>query len=140
LALTGQVKAFDDLADLGLKSHIKHAIGLIKDEPTAGGQADLTTTHHVKETAGSGDEDIAALTELAELQSRISTAVDDTGMGPRAISKLSSLLIDLEGELTSGSHDQCLGHGGALISTGLDWSGVFEDLGEDGEEEGAGLA
>lgn len=139
LALTGQVETLDDLADLGLKAHVEHTIGLIENEPATGLETDLATTHHVQETAGSGDEDITSFTELTELQSRIGTTVDDTGMGPGAISELAGLFIDLKGELTSGGHDEGLGHGRALVSTGLDGNGVLEDLGEDGEEKGARL-
>ena len=51
---TRHILSLDDTTDLVFETHVKHAIGLVKDEVTDVGKADTTTLDEINETSGSG--------------------------------------------------------------------------------------
>ena len=99
----GHVLALDDATDLGLETHVEHAVGLVEDEVADVGERDATALDEVDETSGRGREEVAALVHRAELGSDVGASVDDRGARPRAVRKLARLLVDLRDELASRS-------------------------------------
>ena len=55
------------LADLGLETHVKHAVSLIQTQEANAAHGDAATLHEVAETAGSGNQHVAAALQVAQL-------------------------------------------------------------------------
>ena len=51
---TRHILSLDDATDLMFKTHIKHAVGLVKDKVTDVGETDTTTLDEIDETSGGG--------------------------------------------------------------------------------------
>lgn len=140
------VLTLDNAANLGLETHVQHAISLVENKILNVAERNAATLNKVDKTAGGGDEEIAATLNLAELGANIGTTVDDARADPRAVGKLASLVVNLRDKLTGGGQNQRGGIGLALAakltgSTGRDGRGaVDESLREDGEEETTSLA
>ncbi|KAL2134474.1 hypothetical protein VTI74DRAFT_120 [Chaetomium olivicolor] len=119
LALAGgrHVLALDDAANLGLETHVEHAIGLIKDKVLDVAERDATTLYEVDKSARSGNKEIAAALDLAELRADIGTTIDNARAHPRTVGKLAGLIVDLRDQLTSGGKDQ--GGGVSLALTAV---------------------
>ena len=60
MAGLGHVGLLNDLADLGLKAHVEHAIGLVEHEKVDVREGNATALHQVDKTTGRGDEESAA--------------------------------------------------------------------------------
>ena len=143
----GHVLTLDDAADLGLETHVQHPVGLVQNEVLDVHQGDAATLDEIDETAGGGDEQIAATLDLAQLGADVGTAVDDAGTDPGAVGELAGLVEDLGDEFTGGGQNEGGGVGLALAAvaelTGSLGGGlggaVLEGLGQDGEEETTGL-
>jgi hypothetical protein len=96
----------DDTTNLGLETHVQHAIGLVKDEVLDVGETNTTTFDEIYEATGCSTQEITATLDLAELLIDIGTSVDDGWSDPGAISKLACLLVDLGHEFTRGREDK----------------------------------
>ena len=59
----------DNFADLGLKTHVQHTIGFVKDQIRATSQVRLAHFKKIHQTTGRGDDDFCALFEVADLRS-----------------------------------------------------------------------
>lgn len=145
-ALGGRhVLTLDNAADLGLKTHVQHAVSLIEYEVLDVSKRNSATLDEVHKTTGSGNEKIATALNLAELRANVGATVDYARTDPRAVGKLPGLLENLRDKLTGRCEDEGGGVGLALTAkAGLGWRGaagtVLVGLREDGEEETAGLA
>lgn len=141
------VLTLDNAANLGLETHVQHAISLIENEVLDVLERDTATLNQVDETTGGSNEQIAATLDLAQLRANVGTTVHDTGADPRAVGELAGLVEDLRDQLTSGSKNERGGVGLALaavakLATALGRSSggaILESLGEDGEEETTGF-
>jgi hypothetical protein len=138
------ILTFDDAANLGLETHVQHAISLVENKVLDVLERDATTFDQIDETTGGSDEEIATALDLAELVTNVGTTVDDARADPRTVGELAGLLVDLGDKLTSGGEDErgrvslaLAGHAG--LSRGSAGS-VDEGLGEDGEEETTSLS
>lgn len=142
----GHILALNDATNLGLETHVQHAISLVENEVLDAGQRDASTLNEIDKSARGGDEEIAAALDLAELRSYLSTTVDDARADPRAVGKLARLVVDLGDKLASGSKDQRRGVSLALASVATALAGrrgrraVGESLRQDGEQEATRLA
>ncbi len=58
----------DDLADVGDKAHVKHSVGFIEDKGLNCGEVDVALIAEVHESAGRGDEDVDASSEVTDLR------------------------------------------------------------------------
>jgi hypothetical protein len=143
---TWHVLTLDDAADLWLETHVQHTISLIENEVLDILERDAATLDEINETTWSGNQEIAATLNLAELGTDIGTTVDDTGADPRSVGKLAGLVVDLRDELTGWGKDQRGWVRLALtakVSSGVGWScgrAVDESLGQDWEEETTSLS
>lgn len=141
------VLTLDDAANLGLETHIKHAIGLVKDKILDVAEGDATTLYEVDQSAGGSNKKIAPALDLAELRAYIGTTVDNARADPRTVGELAGLIVDLRDQLTGGGQDEGSGVRLALaVTTAAATLGrnggrtLNEGLVKDGEQETTSLA
>jgi hypothetical protein len=96
----------NDLADLGLETHVKHAISLVEDEVGNTTQVGLTSLEHVNQTTGGGNADLDSSRKIADLRTLGDTTVDTGVADARRSTELLHLFLDLDSKLTSGSEDK----------------------------------
>lgn len=97
----GHVLALYNATNLGLETHVQHAVSLVKNQVLDVLKRDTATLDQVNETARSSDEQITTTLDLAQLGANVGTAVDDAWAHPGAVSELASLIENLGDELTS---------------------------------------
>ncbi|TFB02208.1 hypothetical protein CCMA1212_005838 [Trichoderma ghanense] len=140
------VLTLDDAADLGLETHVQHAIGLVEHEILNVAQGDAASLYEIHESAGSGNKKVATALDLAELGANVGTTVDDARADPRSVRELAGLVVDLRNKLSSGGEDQRRGVSLALTAKlsssvgGDSRRTVDESLRQDGEKETTSLA
>lgn len=105
------VFAFYDSTDLGLETHVKHAISFIKDQVTDACEADSTTLDKVNQATRGGAKEVTSAFNLAKLLIDVRTAIDDSWPDPGAVAELASLFVNLTDEFTSGGEDESGGKG-----------------------------
>lgn len=110
----GHVFSLDDATDLGLETHVKHAISLIENQVLDVAEGDATSLYEIDQSTGSSNKQIAATLDLSELGANVGTTIDDARSDPGSVGELSGLVVDLRNKLTSGSEDQRGGVGLAL--------------------------
>ena len=143
---TGHILALDNAANLGLETHVQHAISLIEDEVLDVAQGDAATLNQIDETTRGGNEEIAATLDLAKLGTDVGTTVDDTWSNPRSVGELAGLLVNLGNQLTGRGQDQRGWVSLALaskVATGTCWGwgwAVDESLGQNWEQETTSLS
>jgi hypothetical protein len=134
----GHVLALDNTTNLGLETHVQHAISFIEDEVLDVGKADPATFDEIDETTWGSREEITAFLDLAKLLVDIGATVDYGGANPGAISELAGLLVNLRDKLASGGEDE--GGGVGLAASAVRLSRGIRDrrraLGEGGREDG----
>jgi len=96
----------NDLADLGLETHVKHAISLVEDEVGNTTQVGLTGLEHVNQTTGGGNADLDSSGKIADLRTLGDTTVDTGVADARRSTELLHLFLNLDSKLTSGSEDK----------------------------------
>lgn len=143
----GHVLALNDTANLRLETHVQHAVSLIEDEVLDVAERDAATLDEIDKTTRGSDEEIATTLNEAELRSDIGTTVDDTGLDPRSVGELASLLVDLRNQLTGGGQDESSGVRLASVSTESSVASTRgggrsdeEGLRKDGEQETTSLS
>lgn len=142
----GHILAFDDAANLGLETHVKHTISLIQNQVLDVAEGDATSLYEIDQSTGSSHKQITAALDLSELGANIGTTVDDARSDPGSVGELSGLIVDLRNKLTGGGEDQRGGVGLALttkLSRGIGGDRrrtVDEGLRKDGEEETTSLS
>lgn len=110
---------FHDLLNVRSETHIQHAIGLIEDDKLDARKVQHATLDEILEATRRRDENVAAVLHLLALMRHHGAAVDDGAPEARLVGKLSSLLVDLDGQLASrrnNHHFRRLLHGGASTS------------------------
>lgn len=66
----------DDLADLGLETHVEHAVGLIHDQVSDTTEVRLVRFKHVDEAARCSNHDLDTTLEVTNLRALGRTSVD----------------------------------------------------------------
>lgn len=140
------------MVELFLPIVMKHLIGFINDHIADTAQRqDLRAIHEVNQTAGGGDEDVAALRDLLHLFPHRAAAVDDARAQHRAITEFAGLVEDLNGQLAAWTddHDKRLSSAGR-VNAGLvgdriragsrQLLGLAHQLVDDGDQIGSSLA
>lgn len=142
----GHVLALNNTADLGLETHVQHAIGLVEHKILNVAQGDAASLYEIHKSSGGGNKKVASALNLAKLRANIGTTVHHARADPRPVGKLSGLLVDLRNKLSSGGKDERGGVGLALTTKlsssvgGDSRRTVDEGLRQDGEKETASLA
>lgn len=104
--LTVRANLSDDLANLGLETHVEHAVSLVEDEVGDALEVGLAHLEHIDQTARGGDADLDTLGEVADLLALGHTTVDAGVPDAGRLAELADLLLDLDGQLTGGSKDE----------------------------------
>jgi len=142
----GHVLTLNNTTNLGLETHVKHAISLVKDKVLDVAEGDATTLYEVDQSARGGNKKIAATLDLTKLRADVSATVDDARTNPGPVGKLPRLVVDLRDKLTGRSEDERGRIGLALTSkatalaTRNSRGSLDECLRKDGEEESTSLA
>jgi hypothetical protein len=139
------VLLLDNTTNLGLETHVQHAVSLVEDKVLDVGKGDTATLDQVDQTTGGSDKEVTSHVDLAELGTNIGSSVDDTGANPRTVSELAGLVEDLRNKLTGGSKNQSSGESLATsVSSGVLGHGsgrsLEKRLGKNGKEETSGLS
>ena len=95
-----------DAADARPEAHVKHAVGLVKHQDLDAGQAHVVVLHEVKQTAGCGDQQVAALLQCLYLLVELGAAHDDDGALPGLLAHDLHDVVDLRGQLAGGRDHQ----------------------------------
>ena len=131
------LRALDDGADLGLETHVEHAVGLIEYHVLDLGELDDSALVHFPEAARGGGEDVAATSQLVDLLARVGTSVHNHAAEAGAVSELAAFVVNLNGQFTRGSHDETSGEG---CATGAALRTALEGVADGRNEVGGGLA
>mmetsp|Transcript_144819 Transcript_144819/g.361150 ORF Transcript_144819/g.361150 Transcript_144819/m.361150 type:complete len:259 (-) Transcript_144819:654-1430(-) len=105
---------FNDAANLGLKAHVQHAIGLVKRQVLDILDTDDATSEKVLQAAWSADCNVTTFSESLQLRHSISTAVYGYDTDGRAEAEPSSLHANLLAELTRWCQNNCSGADGTF--------------------------
>ena len=105
-SLTIRSDLADDLANLGLETHVQHAISLVQDQIGDTAKVGLSRLEHVDETAGGGDADLYAAGQVTDLGALGDTTVDARVADTRRLAELGDFLLNLNGKLTSRGKNQ----------------------------------
>lgn len=96
----------DDLADLGLETHVQHAIGLVKNQVGDTAKVGTSGLQHVNQTTGSGNADLNTAAQVTDLGTLGDTTVDTGVANARGLSELGDFGLNLNRQFTSGGEDQ----------------------------------
>lgn len=96
----------DNLSDLGLETHVQHAISLVENQVSNTAEVGLAALDHIDQTSGGGNADLDTLSKVADLRATGNTTVDTGVSDARGATKLGDLLLNLNSQLTGGSQDQ----------------------------------
>ena len=124
----------DDLADLGLETHVKHAVGLVENEICDAAQVRLTRLEHVDQATRGGNTHLDAALKIPNLGPLGDTAIDASVANPGRLAELCDFLLNLDSQLTSGCEDQ---DNGAVAGSK---EGLGVDVDDGREAVGQGLA
>ena len=137
-ARAGHVLALHDAADLGLKAHVQHAVGLVQGEVADPLERHPGPLHQVGQAAGRRDEQVAPALHVSQLVDDGGAPVHDDGADTDLVGELTGLVVDLGGQLPGRGQDQGQGEGLARPPRRL--GARPQDVGDDGEAEGRRLA
>jgi len=142
----GHIFTLNNTTNLGLETHVQHAISLIENKVLDVLQRDTTSLYEIDQSTRSSNKQITATLDLSELRTNVCTTVNNARSDPRSVGKLSGLLKDLRDKLTGGSKNQ---RGGVGLSLTAELTGgisrhsrrtVDESLRKNGEEETTSLS
>lgn len=105
-SLTVRANLADNLANLGLETHVQHAISLVKNKVGDAAQVGLAGLEHVDETSGGGNADLDTAGEITDLGALGDTTVNAGVADAGRLAELGNLLLNLDRELTGRGEDQ----------------------------------
>ena len=79
-SLTLGGKQLDDAADVVDEAHVEHAIGFVENEEFHFGKINIELTGVIEQTAGRGDEKVAAFEQSFRLRTYVDAAEDQNGV------------------------------------------------------------
>lgn len=104
--LTVRTNLTNNLADLRLETHVKHAVSLVENQVGNTAEVGLARLKHVDETSRCGDAHLDTACKVTDLGTLGDTSVDAGVSDARGLSELADLLLNLDSKLTSGGEDQ----------------------------------
>lgn len=105
-SLTVRANLGDNLADLGLETHVQHAIGLIQNEVGNTTKVGATSLEHVNQTTGSRNANFDTTAQVTDLRTLGNTTVDTGVANTRRLSELGDFGLNLNGQFTGGGEDK----------------------------------
>ena len=124
----------DDFANLRFKPHVKHTIGLIKDQVRNTTQVSLSGFEHINETTRSSDAYFHTSSEVANLATFWDATVDTSVSNARRLAEFGDFLLDLNSKFSGWSKDKDNG----TVARREKWLSV--DVNDGGQAVGQGLA
>ena len=101
--------AGENLVDAFGESHVQHLVGLVEDHILHLVEEGDTAVHKVDETSGSGDNDLCAFAEAADLGLDAGTAIDgDDVHAGKITAVVAEVVADLQTQLAGGRKDNGL--------------------------------
>ena len=126
----------DDRGDVGQKSHVEHAVGLVEHEHLDGGQVDDAALNQVHQAPRRGDEDVGAIAQLADLGAVGRAAEHGGDVVVGAVRNLHARARALLRQLARGADDQHARRPSAALAPAR--AGL--ELRQGGQQERGGLA
>ncbi len=133
------VLSLHDTPDLGLKAHVKHAIGLVQGQKPHVLQGDTGSIDDVNQPSRSRHKEVAAPLELPQLLLLGGPTVHHHRANACLVGELAGLVIDLRCKLTCRGQHQCQRIRLATAGTRLKVR-VLQDAADDGEAETRSLS
>ena len=96
----------NDLANLGLETHVQHTIGLIENQVCDAAEIGLARLEHVNETTRSSNANLNTTRQVADLRALRDTTVNAGVADARRLSELGDFLLNLDSEFTSGGENK----------------------------------
>mmetsp|Transcript_90555 Transcript_90555/g.245481 ORF Transcript_90555/g.245481 Transcript_90555/m.245481 type:complete len:424 (+) Transcript_90555:106-1377(+) len=143
LVLARHVVLLADLPNLGLETHVQHAVRLVQHQDE--GPLDFydPAAEEVLEPARCRHHDVAALGDLLHLHLRLLAAVHAAHAVRRAVRELQRLLVDLDAQLARGRHHERVGAAGpfeGLLQRAAGVRVILHHRADDREQESRGLS
>ena len=129
-SLTVRTNLANDLANLGLETHVKHAVSLVENEVGDTAKVGAASLEHIDQTTGSSNANLNATRQVTNLRTLGDTTVDTSVANARGLSELGDFGLNLNGQLTSGGQNK---NNGAI-------AGGEERLGIDVDNSGETVA
>ena len=104
--MTVRANLADNLANLGLETHVKHAVSLVKNQVGYTTEIGLASLEHINQTARCGNADLNTARKVTNLRTLGDTTVNASVANARRATELGDFLLDLDSKLTSGSKHQ----------------------------------
>jgi hypothetical protein len=105
-SLTIRANLADDLANLGLETHVKHTISLVKNEVSDTTKVGAASLEHINQATGSGNANLNTAREVTNLRTLGDTTVDTGVANTGGLSELGNLSLNLDSQLTSRSQNK----------------------------------
>mmetsp|Transcript_113860 Transcript_113860/g.322023 ORF Transcript_113860/g.322023 Transcript_113860/m.322023 type:complete len:253 (-) Transcript_113860:431-1189(-) len=107
--------SLDDLPDLGLEAHVKHAVSLVEHHGSDGFHGNNAAPDEVLQPTRGANDDLTALRELLQLWHRVRATIDRDDPELGAKTQLFRFHCDLLAQLARGGHDDARRGHGALL-------------------------
>lgn len=105
-SLTIGANLADNLANLGLETHVKHTISLVKNEVGDTTKVGAASLEHINQTTGSGNANLDSARKVTDLRTLGDTTVDTGVANTGGLSELGNLSLNLNSQLTSRSQNK----------------------------------
>jgi hypothetical protein len=105
-SLTIRANLADDLANLGLETHVKHTISLVKNEVSDTTKVGPASLEHINQATRSGNANLNTARKVTNLRTLGDTTVDTGVANTGGLSELGNLSLNLDSQLTSGSQNK----------------------------------
>lgn len=105
-SLTVRANLADDLANLGLKTHVQHTVCLIKNQVCDTAQVGLACLQHIDQASRGGNANLNTARKITDLRTLGDTTVDTGVADAGRLAELAHLLLDLYRQLTGRSKDE----------------------------------
>jgi len=104
--LTVRSDLSDNLPDLGLETHVQHAVGFVHDEVGDTSEVGLASLQHINQTTGGGNADLDTALQVSDLRTLGGTTVDGSVSDAGRFTELGALGLGLDSKLTSWGKDE----------------------------------
>lgn len=95
--------------NLRSEAHAEHSISLVENEELHVGEIEGAVLDKMLQTSRSGDKNVAAFPELAQLVTDNSSTVDNDRLEDGIVGEFAGFVVDLNGQLSSGGYDHNFG-------------------------------
>ena len=112
----------DAVLDLRDEAHVQHSVRLVQHQELNFGEGDSSSLHEVEESARSGGQDVASLTQGMALILDTGSSVHVAAAQISSAGELPGLVVDLDHQLSGGRHDHHLWSSSEPVDILATWS------------------